>query len=426
MSFEKIKILLQDNIGLHTGSIGDSSIERAIKLRMEALEIRDGDCYLSRLISDQEEMDELVEEVVVPETWFFRNSVPFDSMVKCVQSMGGKVGSGDSRVRILSLPCSTGEEPYSIAIKLLKSGLPEDWFQIDAVDISKRALRKARRAIYGKHSFRETGGVPETGYFTSTRSGHQVLPHVKKHVNFLEGNILKDSIAPESEYYDIIFCRNLLIYFDRPTQKKALEKLDSMLKKNGILFVGHAETTDANKDLFTRLNLPNSFAYKKNAMTEPGAFEKVYEEEPLSNLEKIYKQLVKVTLKNNELSNKYKKYPRGKGEENNVKRETPVIENIFGIERLIEQGHLSDASSLCLKWLDEEPEKAHGYYLLGLISNLEGNAITADSLLKKAIYLDPNHHKALALSALLAEERGDNAVAESLRIRESRARKRMK
>jgi len=426
MPFEEIKILLQDNIGLHTDSIGDASVERAIKQRMKTLEIHDGKRYLTKLLTDHDELNELVEEVVVPETWFFRNQAPFETMMKYVKELKNKDQVVNTKIRILSIPCSTGEEPYSIAITLLKNGISEKVFEIDAVDISKAALRKARRAIYGKHSFRETGGVPEAGYFQEIRSGYQVLPQVKENVNFIEGNILKDIIAPEPEYYDIIFCRNLLIYFNRSTQKIALEKLNSILKKNGILFMGHAETVGAGKDLFTRIEIPNSFAYKKKSMMQFLLVENKEKIEPVNDLEKIYNQLVNVTLKDMELSKKYKEYSYKK--DNKIEKNTTKYKNdiLKSVEKLVEQGNYSDAYSLCVNWLDDNPEGAKGYYLLGLISSLEGNNDMAKSFLKKAIYLDPNHHKALGLSALLAEQMGDTVDAESLRFRESRARKRAK
>lgn len=425
MSFEDIKNLLQKNIGLHSESIGNSSIERAITHRMEVVDIKNSGQYLDRILVDKDELDELVEEVVVPETWFFRNVVPFDTLAKCIPVLTASNDINKTPVRILSIPCSTGEEPYSIAITLLRSGVSQGSFQIDAVDISKRALMKARRAIYGKHSFRETDGVADSEYFQVTRSGQQLVPIVKDHVNFIRGNILKDMIAPEPEYYDIIFCRNLLIYFNRETQKQVLEKINTLLKKNGTLFMGHAETTEASKDLFVRVNVPRAFAFRKKAASDTPVLEHL-KANSISNLDDIYNQLVSVTLKDIELSKKNKDSPLARRKK--PVKVNPALKkaNLFNVEKLIEQGHLSAASTLCEKWLDEEPEEAQGYYYLGLISSLEGNVGSADALLKKAVYLNPNHYKALALSALLAEQRGDSVVAESLRIRELRAKQRAK
>ncbi|WP_455198552.1 CheR family methyltransferase [Kaarinaea lacus] len=424
MVFEEIKNLLQKNIGLHSGSIGDSSIVRAISHRMNNLGISDENHYLTMVISDQDEMDELVEEVVVPETWFFRNLVPFETLSRCIPELDKSQKDTISPIRILSIPCSTGEEPYSIAITLLRSGVPEGRFLIDAVDISKRAITKARRAIYGKHSFRESDGNTDPRYFKATRSGQQLLPIVKDHVNFIKGNILKDIIAPEPEYYDIIFCRNLLIYFNKETQKAVLEKLNIILKGNGTLFLGHAETTESCKGLFSRLDVPRAFAFRKFSNSQPAVANQLAKQ-PVEKLEDIYNQLVNVTLKDIELSRKHKAIYSQKHKSDVNSEISSDVPKHLNVEKLIEQGHLSAASTLCEKWLEDQPDEAQCYYFLGLISSLEGNAGSADALLKKAIYLDPNHHKALGLSALLAEQRGDRTTADSLRFRELRARKRV-
>jgi len=197
--------------------------------------------------------------VVVPEPWFFRSKTPFDAVNKCLSEM---VAARES-LKILSFPCATGEEPYSIAMWLMAAGFSEADFNIDGVDVSKRALTKARRGIYGQHSFREDEVNIKDKFFKKTRSGYQILPEVKKHVAFSKANIIIDSICPSGEYYDIIFCRNLLIYFDRDTQNIVLDKLRLILKDGGVLFVGHAETTQIKKEYFTKINMPKAFAYRK-------------------------------------------------------------------------------------------------------------------------------------------------------------------
>ena len=122
MALSDIKNLLQEHIGLHSETIGDSSLLRAITHRMKAVNIENVDDYRSLLLRDQEELNELVEEVVVPETWFFRNLVPFNTLAKCVPDFQKSVKATSSPLRALSVPCSTGEEPYSIAITLFESG----------------------------------------------------------------------------------------------------------------------------------------------------------------------------------------------------------------------------------------------------------------------------------------------------------------
>jgi chemotaxis protein methyltransferase WspC len=329
---------------------------------------------------------------------------------------------GNIPVRVLSLPCSTGEEPYSIAITLLENGLKENDFEIDAQDISKRALRKARRAIYGKHSFREPGKFNLEKYFRTTHSGKQLLPIIRDRVDFFRSNILKDMIIPEPEYYDIIFCRNLLIYFDRLTQKNVLDKLHFMLKPGGTLFVGHAETAEIDNKLFTKVNKPKTFSYTKKTLGMNSNKTEKYDQK--NQLISIYNNLVEVTKRDVELSKKISS-PGNKPIVSSKKINT-VKENDSWkeIENMIEKGQLRDASILCEKRLKQAPDDAQVYYYLAIISNIEGGFGAAELLLKKAVYLDPNHHKALGLFCLLAEQRGDTKLARSLKRRESRARKR--
>jgi len=242
-------------------------------------------------------------------------------------------------------------------------------------------------------------------------------------VSFNKANIISDNIGPSGELYDIIFCRNLLIYFGRETQNIVLDKLQSMLKSGGLLFVGHAETTPIKKECFTKINIPRSFAYRKIKKSESG-------ENNVGSVEKlkdIYDQLVEVAKKDALLS---KKITRSVKTISAPPSPSPsfVSGNItWGkIEKLIDLGRYDEATLTCENLLKRDPENADGYYYLGLIGNLCGSYGGAESLLKKAIYLSPNHQKALSLSVLLAESRGDNDSADYYRRREVKARERNK
>lgn len=418
MALTQIKKILHDNIGLDPSSVGDSSIERAINHRIKALGLACDSSYPSLLKKNSNEFAELVEEVVVPETWFFRNLVPFDMLAKCLPEYYENGVGLSEPLRILSVPCSTGEEPYSIAITLMENGLNGSGFEIDAIDISKRAITKARRAIYGKNSFRESGVDIREKYFKHNRSGSHLLPDVKKHVNFNQANFLEDAICLTPENYDIIFCRNLLIYFDQNTQKKAIEKLCYMLKPDGVLFVGHAEAAQVSNNLFKTIGTPKAFAFRKIARDNFFSQQEPKIKQACDH-NIVMDQLARVSQKDIKLA-KHKKIKPIKGVVNNAEPEN----NWQTVDDLIKAGELRDASILCESLLKKDPEVADGYYYLGLIINLEGSGKAADFLLKKAIYLNPNHHRALGLSALLAEQRGDDVCAATLRRRESRARKR--
>ncbi len=166
-------------------------------------------------------------------------------------------------LRLLSLPCSTGEEAYSIAMALLDAGVPAGRFEVDAVDVSARALERARQAIYGKNSFRARELGFRDRHFKAVAKGHQLNEAVCRQVRFQSGNLTDDSLLPGLEIYDVIFCRNLLIYFDQASQRRAVKVLLRLLKTEGLLFVGPSETALMTGHDFASLKIPLAFAFRK-------------------------------------------------------------------------------------------------------------------------------------------------------------------
>lgn len=184
-----IEAMLRQKIGLDANSIGSRTIARAVEQRRVACGLRDQTSYFQHLQTSAKELEELIETVVVPETWFFRDKEPFVYLSQYVTSQWLKANF--SILRVLSVPCSTGEEPYSIAMTLLDSGLTPNQFCIDAVDISKRALLKAKQALYSKRAFRGGGVEAKLRYFEQVADSYQVRPIVRDTVKFIQGNLLK-------------------------------------------------------------------------------------------------------------------------------------------------------------------------------------------------------------------------------------------
>ena len=151
MSLPQIIALLRKTVGLDVASVGVSLIERAVKQRVIANDLRNISQYADLLQSCEPELQSLVEEVVIPETFFFRYPESFAALRQIV---GEQFLFGTKKLRALSVPCSTGEEPYSIAMTLLDAGLSLERFQIDAIDISAHLLDIARLGIFGGNSFR--------------------------------------------------------------------------------------------------------------------------------------------------------------------------------------------------------------------------------------------------------------------------------
>jgi len=236
-----IESFLERRIGLSTKSVGESVIRKAVQRRMNIREFSDPEKYLACIRATESECNALIEAVVIPETWFFRVHKSFFFLSRYVKNQW-LPKSANKVLRVLSLPCSTGEEPYSIAITLLEAGLPPRGFRIDALDISSRALNKATRGVYGRESFRENAMQSlRKRYFNEIDDGFAVHPHIRESIRFFRNNLMNNQLPAGENHYQVIFCRNLMIYLNSRSQARAITRLSHMLEPEGILFVGHAE-----------------------------------------------------------------------------------------------------------------------------------------------------------------------------------------
>jgi chemotaxis protein methyltransferase WspC len=205
-----LAILLHEAMGLDVTSIGASAVERAVQVRMQACNRSDMQAYVELVRASEAELQQLIETIVVPETWFGRDPQAFALLSRwAFESWLPENPHGP--LRLLSLPCSTGEEPYSMAMTLLEAGFPAGRLSIDAVDISERSLALARRAIYGKNSFRGAELAFRGHHFDETAAGWRLRESVQALVHFERGNLFADDFLPGAERYDAIFCRNVLI-----------------------------------------------------------------------------------------------------------------------------------------------------------------------------------------------------------------------
>src|SRR5688572_2476123 len=254
-------------MGLNVASIGSSAVERAVQERLAACNLVDPRDYWKRVQEAAAELQELIEAVVVPETWFFRGRESLAALARLAREEW--LRRPDGVLSLLSLPCSTGEEPYSMAMALLDVSIPADRFRIDAVDISTRVLTQAGRAVYGRNSFRGHELEFRGRHFEATADGYRLSETVRRQVCFQQGNLFAAGLLPGVERYDVIFCRNVLIYFDRATQDRAIAVLSRLLKPNGVLFVAPAEPGLPSSHDFVSTNLPLAFAFRRSDGVRP-------------------------------------------------------------------------------------------------------------------------------------------------------------
>jgi chemotaxis protein methyltransferase WspC len=418
MAQAAIVALLRHSIGLNPEAIGAETIARAVRHRMAQCVTAELQAYLTRLQRSEQELQALIDEVVVPETWFFRDQMPFAYLGRHV--MAEWFPSHQHTVlRVLSLACSTGEEPYSIAMALLDTGLAPQHFRIDAVDISHKALRWAQCALYGSHSFRGDDLVFRERYFESSTEGYRICERVRHMVTFTHGNILGTHFLADQEPYDVIFCRNMLIYFDDTARSRARKVLDRLLTPEGLLFVGYAETGLFLASGYVPVRYPRAFAYRKaGARHEPQhppqssipARPRMPRDPGQQPASPHVRQWTPSPAAPGALSGEP---PRPRD------AQAPALETA---RQLADQGELEAAATLCETFMRAHGPSAQAYVLLGLIRQAAGNAEQAEHCFGRAVYLQPDHYEALVHLALLLEHRGDTAMAAVLRQRAQRAR----
>lgn len=410
-----IEALLHRTMGLDAASIGSASIQRAVQQRLVAREISDVDRYLEELNRNPEECQELIESVVVPETWFFRHREAFDVLTRVAREPRLPA---TGPLRVLSLPCSTGEEPYTIAMTLLDAGLSRAQFRIDAMDISARSLERAQQALYTRNSFRGDGLEFRDRYFVPAGTRWRLRSEVQEAVNFVQGNLFDEDVAGELVAdYDAVFCRNLLIYFDRAKQDHAIGVLSRLLSPKGWLFVGPSETAVLPGRGFVSGGVPRAFAYRPNGAV-PAA------EKPVSDGATFTAASPTVRKTAVRQSSPPAARPQPLPFRNVVRVTKPsapapapsssLPDDLEAAQRLADQGQLAEAAKRCEAHLKAQGPAATAYYLLGLVRDAAGGHQEAAELYRKALYLDPRHEQALVHLAVLLQDRGNDQEAERL------------
>jgi chemotaxis protein methyltransferase WspC len=406
---ERVEVLLKNRIGLEAESVGRLVIERAVRQRMNTCGSRDEDAYWATLNTSPAEQQALVEAVVVPETWFFRYPESFAALGRLAFERLPALAGGRP-LRILSLPCSTGEEPFSIVMALLDAGLAPALFQVDAVDISERVLELARKGRYGRNSFRGQELGFRERYFIPSGEGYTLAQQVASKVRFLRGNLLDPGLLAGEPPYDFVFCRNLLIYFDRPTQAAVLEVLKRLMQQGGAMFIGPAEASLLSQQGMQPLGYPRAFVFR-HAQAQPANAAKPREQASAPLVAGPAPARIPARPRQ-----PLPKPERPAAVADSANRDTALA----NIASLANSGRSEQARAACQEYLAAHGPSADAFYWLGLLSDVAGKADDAQDYYRKALYLQPQHAEALAHLAALLGARGDQAGAKRLLERASR------
>ena len=272
--------LLRDFIHGYCGIYFDDGskflLERRLTRRLEQRQLRSFGEYYHFLRYDrkrEEELAVLVDNLTTNETYFFRESPQLRAFSEEILPELREILADRKAIRIWSAGCSTGEEPYTIAILMLESG---DWWhdwrvEILGSDINQRVLHTARKGVYKKSAHRVTSPDMLAKYFTEEEKGnYRIADRVRELVSFSYLNLLDPNRISLISNMDVIFCRNVIIYFDKEAKRKVIKSFYQKLREGGYLLLGHSESLINISNAFVLRTLKNDMVYQKPVRLQPG------------------------------------------------------------------------------------------------------------------------------------------------------------
>ena len=254
-----------------TGMLFDGSkryyIDRRLTERILATRSRSFQEYFAHLRSNAEhEIEHLINAFTVNETYFYREEHQLRCMTSYLLDEIVLRKNPDEPIRIWSLPCSSGEEPYSIAIWLMENWPDADRYNIEIIgsDIDTRALKAAAEGIYGERALMRLGKPIKDRYFRPLLDGsYQIDPGLRDSIRFTKVNLIDTPSMAEYRNIDIVFCRNVLIYFDDASRRLAAENIYDCLRPGGYICLGHSETMSRISSLYQVCRFPDAIVYQR-------------------------------------------------------------------------------------------------------------------------------------------------------------------
>jgi chemotaxis protein methyltransferase CheR len=266
-------VLLRDLIHEHAGLYFDDGkkylLARRLAPRLEVTGTRNFAEYARMLRFGRrasEELAEVLDRVTTNETYFFREEYQLDAFRDEILPELRQQAPRGRRLCVWSAGCSTGEEPYTISMLIQEAGGFSDWdVRIVGSDISRRALDSARKARYRRRAMRQTSDTRLRRFFREAEGEHQPIDRVRAPVSFARINLLDEDAQDLVGPVDVLFCRNVLIYFDAPVRERVITSFYNRLVPGGYLLLGHSETLLNLSTAFELVQLRNDTVYRKPA-----------------------------------------------------------------------------------------------------------------------------------------------------------------
>ncbi|MBT6179750.1 MAG: protein-glutamate O-methyltransferase CheR [Deltaproteobacteria bacterium] len=265
--FRLLREIIHEHCGIFLPDNVTFLLERRLRPRLKALELEDFRSYyryVKYTRDGYEELCEIVERITTNETYFFREEYQLKDFIEEIIPDILQEHERDLPVNIWSAGCSSGEEPYTLAMLLNDSGFTNSFdFNILANDISQQVLDKASDGIYREASFRETRPDVMTRYFRREGARFRINENIRRQVTFEQANLIDSSTLVGYQNFDVIFCRNVMIYFARESREQLLQEFLERLRPGGYLLLGHSESLVNLSTGFELIPLKRGIVYRK-------------------------------------------------------------------------------------------------------------------------------------------------------------------
>ncbi|MFM7144171.1 MAG: CheR family methyltransferase [Alphaproteobacteria bacterium] len=402
--------------GLDAETLGAGALDAAV--RAHGADRGRGEAELvERLRQDPVEASAFLARLLVHETWLFRDRVPFEMLgtFALLRARAGRLP-----LRVLSFPCATGEEPWSIAATLLDAGLAPRDFHVVACDLEPRALAAAERGVYPRRAFRGNESVRAARFFRAA-PGHEdeqvaAPAEARPSVEFRRANLFEAQALAGDGPFDAIFCRNALVYMTPEARRQVIGDLRGLLAPDGILVAGHSEVPTFLALGFHPFGPPGAFAVapaevSKATRVAPRPFPAPLPTPPAA-------AAAAARTSRHDASRNAAPTPSARAEPVPSRRDAAA--SLDEARALADTGRVTEAERLVRGFLDRHPDEAQGHLLLGVLLVATRRHAEARAVLERAIYLDPGCEDALLHLAALAESAGDRPAADRLRARAAR------
>jgi chemotaxis protein methyltransferase CheR len=404
---DRFRQIVTRHTGLTLDGIPPGDLADLLEERSTASNETEG-VYLDRLAASgcRSDLENLAPRLTVPETYFFRNSEQFRALADVALPA---IARQRRQLRLLSAGCATGEEAYTLAI-VVREALPGWPVAVTGVDVNPSVLARARRARYPEWSMRATPEVMRRRWFRSVREGIVVDPEICDAVRFVRGNLADDDNAwwiPGG--YDVIFCRNVIMYHTPAHIAAAVNRLIAALAPGGFLFLGHAETSYGRTDGLELRHSHETFYFHRTdePVPAPAPAPRVLSEV----VRRPARPPVRVTGDPVTKAMDLLRQERFDDALAAVATEPGPVASLLRAVLLTDLGRLDEAEAQCHRLLDVDGLHAGAHYLLAVTREGAGDASTASAHARTAAYLDPGFAMPRLRLGLLARSRADTATA---------------